>query len=247
MMAKRWIKLALVSLVALGVSHCADDQQQDAEVQADDQSQGGDQMADDQANAAPQEAPAPVEDFAAKQAVVQDPLPKESAAINNSTANDFAKIAPPVVEQPAVDAGQPQASAVAAPPPGGRVMYVRATTNLYVAPGGAVAGTLMQGDHPLVWMTGSGAPTAMPGDIANGVKPMEPAALPPAPAPIQAAPVSAPAPAPAAPVQPNAKQSNNLNANIAANAFNLNSNSGNNADGNVTGNNNAGSNNTGNN
>jgi hypothetical protein len=95
----------------------------------------------------------------------QDPMANEGETMNNATENEYAgEEPPPMEEQPAIDAsvgdGSEMAAAgsmapVAAPMPGGKVMYVTSMITLYTSPGGAAAGTLDRGDHPLVWTTDS--------------------------------------------------------------------------------------------
>ena len=91
----------------------------------------------------------------------QNALPEEGETLNNSAQNEFASQDPPPMEdQAAVDtsvsdgaemAASQAMAPVAAPMPGGKVMYVRSTITLFTSPGGAAAGTLEKGDHPLVW------------------------------------------------------------------------------------------------
>lgn len=106
----------------------------------------------------------------------QNPLESEGEALNNATENEFAEEPPPPMEeQPAIDTstddGAQMAAAdslapVAAPQPGGRVMYVRSAITVYTSPGGAAAGTLERGDHPLVWTADSIAQAGVTGDMA---------------------------------------------------------------------------------
>ena len=105
----------------------------------------------------------------------QDPMANEGETMNNATENEFAgEQPPPMEEQPAIDAGSDEGAEmaaadsmapVAAPMPGGKVMYVRSMVTLYTSPGGAAAGTLDRGDHPLVWTAESMA-MAGGGDMA---------------------------------------------------------------------------------
>ena len=105
---------------------------------------------------------------------LQQPLAEEGEQLNNATGDEFAQEQIPLDQQPAVDAsadasagGLPEGAApVAAPRPGGKVMYVTRDINLFVTPGGAVAGSLERGDHPLIWTADS---IAAAGALSSGL------------------------------------------------------------------------------